>query len=57
VSEKSVTDVKNLRERITEACAAVDPNIQKRIQRNMVHRLRKCVEVGGGHVKQILFKQ
>jgi hypothetical protein len=57
MSEKSRTNGKNLPERITEACAAVDPDMLKRIQRYVVHRFRKCVEVGGGHVENILSKQ
>jgi hypothetical protein len=48
---------KILRDRITEACAAVHPDILKRILRNMVHRLRKCVGVGGGHVEHIWSQQ
>jgi hypothetical protein len=57
MSENSGTNGKNLQERITEACAALDPDMLKRIQRNMVHWLRKCMGVGGGHVEHILSKQ
>jgi hypothetical protein len=46
MAAKSGTNGKNLAERITEACAAVDPDMLKRIQRYVVHRFRKCVEVG-----------
>jgi hypothetical protein len=46
VPEKSGTNGKNLRERITEACVAVDPDMLNIIQRNMVHRLRKCAKAG-----------
>jgi hypothetical protein len=57
MSEKSGINGKNLQERLTEACAAVHPDMLKRIQRNMVHRYRKCVGVGRGHVENILSKQ
>jgi hypothetical protein len=57
VSEKPATNGKNLRERITDACAAVDPDIPKIIQINMIHRLRKYVVVGSGHVEHTLSKQ
>jgi hypothetical protein len=46
MSEKSGSNGKNLWERITEAWAAVDPDMLKRIQTNMVHQLRKCVGLG-----------
>jgi hypothetical protein len=49
-----IRDLRHLRERIAETCAAVIPDMLKILQRSMVHRLRKCVEVEGGHVEHIL---
>jgi hypothetical protein len=43
-----------LQQRITDNCAAVDPDMLRRIQRNMVFRLQTCLEVGGGHAEHIL---
>jgi hypothetical protein len=36
---------------------AVNPDMLKRIQRNMVHRLRKCVAVGDGHLEHTVSKR
>jgi hypothetical protein len=49
-----IQNLHHLQQRITDACAAVDPDMLRRIQRNMVFRLQSCMEVGGGHVEQIL---
>jgi len=46
-----IRDIRHLREGITEAYVAVDPDMLKIIQRNVVHRLRTCVENWGGHVQ------
>jgi hypothetical protein len=49
-----IQNVHQLQQRITDACVAVDPDMLRRIQRNMVFRLQTCLGVGGGHVEQIL---
>jgi hypothetical protein len=49
-----IQNLHHLQQRITDACAAVDPDMLRRIQRNVVFRLQTCLEVGGGHVQQIL---
>jgi hypothetical protein len=49
-----IQNLHHLQQRITDACAAVDPDMLRRIQRNTIFRLQTCLEVGGGHVEQIL---
>jgi hypothetical protein len=49
-----IQNLHHLQQLITDACAAVDPDMLRRIQRNMVFRLQTCLETGDGHVEQIL---
>jgi hypothetical protein len=49
-----IRDLLHLRGRITEACAAVDPSMRRRIQTNVTtHRLTKCVDCLGEHVEHV----
>jgi hypothetical protein len=49
-----IRDLRHLRQRITDSCATVDPNMLSRILTNMVKRLRKCVECRGEHMEHII---
>jgi hypothetical protein len=49
-----IQNLHHLQQRITDACAAVDPDMLRRIQRNTAFRLQSCLEAGGVHVEQIL---
>jgi hypothetical protein len=41
-----IRDLRQLRHRITDCCATVDPNMLSKIRTNMVKWLRKCVVSG-----------
>jgi hypothetical protein len=41
-----IWDVRHLRQRITDCCATVDPNMLGKIRINMVKRLRTCIMLG-----------
>jgi hypothetical protein len=45
-----IRDLRRLRQRITDCCATVDPNIPT----NMVRWLRKCIEYRGDHIEYIM---
>jgi hypothetical protein len=49
-----IRDLRHLRQRITDCCATVDPNMLSKIGTNMVKRLRKCVECRGEQVEHII---
>jgi hypothetical protein len=44
-----------LRQRITDCCAPVDPNMLSKIRTNMVKQLRKRVECQGEHIEHIMY--
>jgi hypothetical protein len=43
-----------VRQRITDYCATVDPNMLRKIRSNTVKRLRTCVECRGEHIEHIM---
>jgi hypothetical protein len=45
---------RHLRQRITDCCTTVDPNMLSKIRTDMVKRLRKCVECRGEHIEHII---
>jgi hypothetical protein len=49
-----IQDLRHLRQRITDCCATVDPNMLSKIRTNVVKRLRKCVECQGEHTEHIM---
>jgi hypothetical protein len=49
-----IRGLRHLRQRITDCCATVDPNMLSKIPTNMVKRLRKCVECRGEHIEHIM---
>jgi hypothetical protein len=49
-----IRDLRHLRQRITDRCATVDPNMLSKIRTNMVKRLRKRVECRGEHIEHIM---
>jgi hypothetical protein len=49
-----IQDINHLRQRITDCCSTVDPNILSKIRTNMVKRLRKCVECRDEHGELII---
>jgi hypothetical protein len=46
--------LRHLRQRITDCCDTVDPNMYSKIRTDMVKRLRKCVECRGEHIEHIM---
>jgi hypothetical protein len=48
-----IRDLRHPRQRITDCCATVDPNMLSKIRTNTVKRLRKCVECRGEHIEHI----
>jgi hypothetical protein len=46
-----IRDLRQLRQKITDCCAIVNPNMLSRILTNMVKRLRKCVECRGEYIE------
>jgi hypothetical protein len=50
----NIRDLRHRRQRITDCCATVDPNMLSKIRTNMVKRLRKCVECRGEHIEHII---
>lgn len=56
---RAAKNVKNwnqhhLQQWISDACAAVEPDMLCRVRRNTILSLQTCLEVVGGHVDQIL---
>jgi hypothetical protein len=49
-----IRDLRHLRQRITDCCATVDPNMLSKIRTDMVKRLRKCVDCRGEHMQHIM---
>jgi hypothetical protein len=49
-----IRDLRHLRQRITDCCAIVDPNMLSKIRTEMVKQLRKCVECQGEHIEHIM---
>jgi hypothetical protein len=49
-----IRDLRHLRQRITDCCATVDPNMLRKIRKNMGKRLRKCLECRGEHIEHIM---
>jgi hypothetical protein len=49
-----IRDLRHLRQRITDCCATVDPNMLSKIRTNMVKRLRKYAECRGEHTEHIM---
>jgi hypothetical protein len=47
-------DRRHLRQRITDSCATVDPNMLNKIRTNLVKRLIKCIECRGEHIEHIM---
>jgi hypothetical protein len=49
-----IRDLRHLRQRITDCCATVDPNMLSKISTNMAKQLRKWVECQGEHIEHIM---
>jgi hypothetical protein len=49
-----IRDLRHPRQRITDCCATVDPNMLSKMLTNMVKRQRKCVQCEGEHVELIM---
>ncbi|EZA49793.1 hypothetical protein X777_11666 [Ooceraea biroi] len=48
------TTQENMRERILNACASINSEMIERVRVSFVHRIRKCIEVGGHHFEHLL---
>jgi hypothetical protein len=49
-----IRDIGHLKQRIRDCCAAVHPNMLRKIRTNMVKGLSKCVERRGEHIEHII---
>jgi hypothetical protein len=49
-----IRDLRHLRQRFTDGCATLGPNMLRKIRTNMVKRLRKFFECRGEHIEHIM---